>query len=159
MFKDIITKEKMIGFFVVTNNRTEALYARLLYSIKNILTQNDNYNLQVEAIVSDKEIALVNSINEVFSHILRIGCYYHRIDDCKKNLSNFKLLNKANGLYNQDILKELAKIQLVYKGDMNIFDNMIKKIIDLNNNYEVYIKEYFVKTKKNYLRIIYIIIV
>ena len=56
------------------------------------------------------------------------------MEDCKNNLSNFKLLNKANRLYNQEILKELAKIPLMYKGDMNIFDNMIKKIIDLNNN-------------------------
>ena len=45
MFKDIIMGGKIPVIYTVTNNKFEYLYTRLLNSIKNILTQNDEYEL------------------------------------------------------------------------------------------------------------------
>ena len=39
MFKDIIMGDKISIIYSVTNNKIEAVYIGMLYSIKNILTQ------------------------------------------------------------------------------------------------------------------------
>ena len=60
MFKDIITGDKIQSIYSVTNNKTEAVYTCMLYSIKNILTQNDEYKLKLKCIITDTEEALIN---------------------------------------------------------------------------------------------------
>ena len=44
MFKDIITGDKIQSIYSITNNKTEALYTGMLYSIKNILNKMMNTN-------------------------------------------------------------------------------------------------------------------
>ena len=50
MFKDVIIHEKY--------KRTKQLYTRIFNSVLNILTQNMIYDLKLECIIKDTEIAL-----------------------------------------------------------------------------------------------------
>ena len=68
----------------------------MLYSIPNILTQNDEYKLKLKCIITDTEEALINSVNTVFKNIQRIGCYYHYFQNFKINLKKHKYKNTEN---------------------------------------------------------------
>ena len=59
------------------NNKKYTLYKKVLESFVNIITQNKIFNLEIESITSDEEIALINSINEVFCGVKRFNCYFH----------------------------------------------------------------------------------
>ena len=56
------------------SNKTEILYNMVFKSVKNILTQNNIYKLQIITITTDTETALINAINNNFDNIHRIGC-------------------------------------------------------------------------------------
>ena len=59
------------------SNRTEILYNMAFKSVKNILTQNNIYKLEIKTITTDTEIALINAINDSFDNIQRLGCWFH----------------------------------------------------------------------------------
>ena len=46
-------------------------------SVKNLLTQNNIYKLQIITITTDTEPTLINAINNNFGMINRIGCWFH----------------------------------------------------------------------------------
>ena len=173
MFKDIITGDKIPGIYTVTNNKTEYLYTRMLYSIKNILTQNDEYELKLNCVITDTEDALINSINTVFNNIQRIGCYYHYMQDIKRNIKNFKnnknLIQDANEIVSintgentevselkneikleKDFIYELSLIPLIYGGEELKFEELINQIIIKYPSFILFINNYFLKYKKKY---------
>ena len=150
MFKDSITKEKIPGLFIVTNNKTEELYTKLFKSIKNILTYNNSVELSVQYIITDNEISLINAIRNIFPNIQRISCFYHYIQNLRKNCSKFKFLNKDYIEETKIVLKQLAAIPFLYKGNMDIFNMLINNIIEEHSEYADYINKYFIINKKKY---------
>ena len=46
-------------------------------SVKNLLTQNNIYKLQIITNTTDTETALINAINNNFDNLHRIGCWLH----------------------------------------------------------------------------------
>ena len=50
-------------------NKTEILYNMVFKPVKNLLTQNNMYKLQIITITSDMENALINAINNNFDNI------------------------------------------------------------------------------------------
>ena len=56
IFKDIITSEYLPSFYVLMSNKAEILYNLVFRSIKNIITQQDIYNLNIIAITTDSEV-------------------------------------------------------------------------------------------------------
>ena len=55
------------------SNKTEILYEMVFKSFKKILTQNNIYDLKIETITTDTEIALINAIHTNFPKTQRIG--------------------------------------------------------------------------------------
>ena len=82
-YKDVIIKEKIPGAFMITNNKKTCIYKELLTSIKNIISQNNEYILNLESITSDDEKALVKAINYIFPEIIRINCFFHYKKDLR----------------------------------------------------------------------------
>ena len=59
------------------NNKTYNLYLNILESLKNILSQNNIYNLNILTITTDAEPALINAINTIIPKINRFNCYFN----------------------------------------------------------------------------------
>ena len=56
------------------SNRTDILYSIIFKSIKIILTQHFIYALQIESKTTDTELALINSLQNTFNKLTRLGC-------------------------------------------------------------------------------------
>ena len=69
IFKDTVTSEYIPGFYVLMSNKTEILYNMVFKSVKNLLTQNNIYKLQIITITTDTEPTLINAINNNFDNI------------------------------------------------------------------------------------------
>ena len=65
-------------------------------SVKNLLTQNYIFKLQIITITIDTEPALINAINNNFGMINRIGCWFHLKQDLIREARVTGLLNKKN---------------------------------------------------------------
>ena len=90
MFKDLIISEILPCFYVLMSKKTEILYDLIFKAILSILTQNDNYNLNIKTIISDCEIALIKAFNNNFKNIQRINCFYHYKMDLIKEAKTIK---------------------------------------------------------------------
>ena len=66
MYKDKICREKIAGLYILANKKNEDLYDIIFASIINIISQDNKRNINVKYIVTDNEIALINSINKKF---------------------------------------------------------------------------------------------
>ena len=55
IFKDTVTSEYIPGFYILMSNKTEILYNMEFKSVKNLLTQNNIYKLQIITITTDTE--------------------------------------------------------------------------------------------------------
>ena len=150
MFKDIITKEKYPGMFIVSNNKLQEIYEKIFNNVYNILTQNSKYAIKTKYIITDMENALVNAINLIFPKCIHIGCYFHYKYDILLNLRNNHLYNKENKIESDNLINDLGLIPLMYKGKMDLFNSLIDKIIKKYEKYADFINEYFMKYKKLY---------
>ena len=88
------------------SNKTEILYNMVFISVKNLITQNNIYKLQIITITIDTELALINAINNNFDNIHRIGCWFHLKQDLIREARVTGLLNKKNKSINIEITLE-----------------------------------------------------
>ncbi len=63
IFKDIITSKYYPGFYILISNKTKTIYDMIFKSIKKILSQSNIYDLKIETITIDTELAFINSIH------------------------------------------------------------------------------------------------
>ena len=73
------------------NNKILENNVSVFESVKTLITQNNIVSYNVEIITSDSEEALILAINECFPQAQRIGCYYHYLNDIKKNVKLYNL--------------------------------------------------------------------
>ena len=142
-FKDIITKEKYPGMFIVSNNK-------IFINVSNILSKNSKYVIKTKFIITDMETALVNAINLIFPNYILLGCYFHYKYAILLNLRNNQLYNNENKKESDNFINDLELIPLMYKGKMEVFNSLIDKIIKKYEKYTEFINEYFLKYKKVY---------
>ena len=106
LYKDIIIKEKIPGCYVIMNNKIYDNYKEVFFSIKNILTQNDLYSLNIETITTDSEKALIKAIYNIFPKIKHFNCYYHYKQDLIRNF-------KKAGLYKKNLnMEKIMNVKL-----------------------------------------------
>ena len=67
--------------FILLNKKSEDIYNASLESEYNIITQQGVYDLSLESICTDTEIALMNACMKNFSNVQRIGCFFHYKQD------------------------------------------------------------------------------
>lgn len=77
-------------------HRYTLLYEYIFKSIKNILTQNNNYELELNSITTEAEEALIKSINNTFDKYQYILCYFHYKQNLLQNVREFGLFNQKN---------------------------------------------------------------
>ena len=126
MFKDIINNFKIPEMFIVTNLKIEDIYNNIFNffnSVYNILTQHNVYPLKVKLIITDIELALVNSIKNVFLNSKRISCFFHYKYDIRKNMNKKHFFIKDKKKESLEVLEELEYLSLIYKGNITNFDN------------------------------------
>jgi len=154
LFKDIIINKKIPCCFMILKNKRYEIYEKCLNSFKNIITQNNIFDLEIETITTDAETALLNAINNIFPNIMHFNCYYHYKVNILTNVKKYGLLNKNNNETNiKDIKKviyQLGQLPILYNGDISVFYNNLNYI----NNQFPYTKEfidnYFEKNFKKY---------
>ena len=87
-------------------------------SIKNILAHNNIYELKIETITTDTEIALINAIHTNFPKCQRIGCWFHLKQDLMREAKILVLMNKKNKKIDQnitiEIITQLSMLPLEY---------------------------------------------
>ena len=110
-----------------------------------MLTQNNTVSYNLETVTSDSEFALIQAINDAFPQAQRIGCYYHYINDIKRNLAIYNL-NK-NELY-ETFFKEISKVPLIYKGNIKYSDEIMINFKENHKNFLQFIDKYFIKNKR-----------
>ena len=81
LYKDIITKEKIPGCYIIMNNKKYEIYKEIFLALINILTQNHIYNLDFETITTDVELALIKAVNAAFPMVRHFNCYFHYKQD------------------------------------------------------------------------------
>ena len=128
------------------NCKIEEIYESIFISIKEIITQNNNLDFNLETITSDSENSLVNAIKSIFTKVNRI-CYFHYKMDIIRNM---KIYNVYNIFNSEDIINKLGKLPLIYKGNMNYFNEYINQLKIENKPFKNFIENYFVKNKKKY---------
>lgn len=154
LFKDIIISQYLPVFYILMTNNTEILYDIIFKSVKNILSQYDVYELEIQSITTDTEISLINSLNNNFDNFQRLGCWFHLKNNLISNARTFGLLNPKSKTIKIDntekIISELSILPLKYKGDINY---VIKKIEELSTKYPEYkyfLNNYFIENKLKY---------
>ena len=65
-------------------------------------------------------------------------------------IRNMKLYNVYNLFNSEDIINKLGKLPLIYKGNMNYFNEYINQIKNENKPFKNFIENYFVKNKIKY---------
>ena len=88
------------------NNKKYELYKEIFRSFYNIITQNNLYEINIESITTDSEIALIKAIHNIFPGIKHFNCYFH---------------------YKQDLLRKMKKygFKIKYTSFMSIFSFII----------------------------------
>ena len=66
MYKDCITNIKVPGLYILMNSKSEFIYNLVFESVFNIITQYNKFNLDIQTIVTDSELALINVTNKYF---------------------------------------------------------------------------------------------
>ena len=123
------------------------MYSIVLKSIKNLLTQQGCYELSLETITMDSEIALINSVNCVFNKVQRIGCWFHMKQDLIRQARIQGLLNSKNKKIDVsltfEIIYELSILPLTYKGSVEYVKIVVYKLGEKYKLYYNYLNSYF----------------
>jgi len=132
IIKDIIINEYIPCFYILMSHRNEILYTLVFQSINNILTQNGHYKLNITIITTDAEKALINGINNTFTNITRVSCWFHLKQNLFKKARESGLLSTKSKKINPNITKnliyELSLIPFKYKGNMQLYDTIIEEL-------------------------------
>ena len=83
-------------------------------SVKNLITQNNIYKLQIITITTDTEPISINAINNNFDNIHKIGCWFHLKQDLIRETRVTGLLNKKNKSINiEATLERITQLSML----------------------------------------------
>ena len=156
IFKDFITSEYYPGLFVLMSNKTEILYDLIFKSINRLISQQDIYELDIDTITTDTELALINAININYPKSKRIGCWFHLSQDLIREARIMGLLNSKNIKINvnttYEIISILSLLPLEYGGNMDFLKERLNNILMQYPEYYNYIVKYFIECKLKYFQ-------
>ena len=105
------------------SSKTETMYDLIFNSIIRILTQQKIYELNINTITTDTELALINSVQNNFRNSKRIGCWYHLHQDLIREAKIIGLFNSKSKNINvnttYEVINQLSIIPLNYRGDLD----------------------------------------
>ena len=148
MYKDIITNLKIPGIYILLNNKSQRMFNLTFKSLINILTENKTYELDIKSIITDSETALFKTVEKFFPNTLRISCYFHYEQDILRNLRKLGLYKDTDKKESDLILKKLGRLPFFYKGNINLIENNLDKLVEEHPKYNNFINE-SLKPNKN----------
>ena len=150
MYKDILTSLNIPAIYILINGKYEIFYNHVLESVINLITQNREYELEVETVVTDSEKALINAVKKYFPNVRRIACYFHYKHNIIKNIRNYGLYKKEHKINSDFIIKKLSYLPIIYNGDYKICQNTLKKLKSKFPQYDNFLSNYFEKNFEPY---------
>ena len=119
-----------------------------------ILTQFNQYKLNIITITNDTEIELINALNNDFENLTRIGFWFHLKQNLIKYARICGLLNNKNKKIDinttMEIITQLSLIPIEYKGDINFLQNKSNMIISQYPKIYKNLCVYFLDNKLKY---------
>ena len=106
MCKDIVTKLKIPGLYILMKSKKEILYKLVFESLIHIELENSK-RLNFEIIVTGHELGLIKSVNKFFPESQRIGCLFHYKQDILRNLKSYCLYKGKFKNSSLNLLEEL----------------------------------------------------
>ena len=86
---------KIFQIIIILNkDKKYNIYKAALESFKNIITQNNIFDLNINFITVDDEPALNNAVNDVFLNFNKFNCYYHYKKNNDENLRKQGFMKK-----------------------------------------------------------------
>ena len=138
------------AIYILINGKYEIFYNHVLESIINLITQNREYELNVETVVTESEKALINSVKKYFQNSRRKACFFHYKQNIIKNIRNYGLYKKEHKINSDFIIKKLSYLPIIYNGDYNICLNTLKMLKFKFPEYDNFLSNYFEKTFEPY---------
>ena len=71
MYQDIITNLKIPGIYILLNGNNKELYDLTFDSVIKILTDDRKIEIEVEKIITETELALIDTIKKLFSQFIK----------------------------------------------------------------------------------------
>ena len=132
MYLEKYTKKFIPGVYILASNKTEFIYNDSIKSFKNILTNDNEKEINLVTITLDLENKLINSVSNIFPNIRIIGCYFHHKQCLRRYAQKLGLLKKnieseTNSLINNELGLYLLKI-MVKKRTSRFFRRIKKNI-------------------------------
>ena len=143
MYKDLIIELKIPAFYILINGKKKIFYDYIFQSVYNILTENKKLDIKFKIITTDSEEALIKSFKKYFPNSIRISCYFHYIQAIIRNIKKYGLYKKEDKLISNIIIKILSSLSIIYKGDLQIINNICEKISIKYPKHSNYISNYF----------------
>jgi hypothetical protein len=114
------------------SHRYEILYTSVFQSIENKLILNGCYELNLTTITTDAEKGLINGINNTFTNITIVSCWFHLKQNLFKKTRESGLLSTKSKKINPNITKnliyELSLIPFKYKENMELYYTIIEEL-------------------------------
>ena len=80
--------------YVLLNNKFQLSYEIVLGLIKNIITENNSYEIKLLIITTVFEKGLINTVKLVFKNIRTVGCLFHYVKNIRLNMQKLSLFKK-----------------------------------------------------------------
>ena len=116
----------MPGLYILLNSKRELLYETVFESIIRNILKTSGCDLNFETIVTNQEIALINSIKKVFPKSQRISCLFHYKQNILRNLKSYGLARGEGLCIYISIIKCVGHNTWQTKGLINLICNLIK---------------------------------
>ena len=147
MYIDSLTEKKITAFYILLNGKSQNLYKVVFESVFNIISNNKEFDINYEAIITDNETALRNILKIYFPTSMHISCYFHYQQDLLRNIRIYGLYKKELKDVADKALYLLAVLPLEYNRDI---DTVKKKLNNITKKFPLfsnYINNYFMEKK------------
>ena len=94
------------------NHFSKIYYSKALDSVRNIITSNNNIEINLKSVTLDFERGLNNSFIKYFPNIHIVGCLYHYKQILLRKLKKYGLYDKSHKNISNEILKKLENYLL-----------------------------------------------
>ena len=108
------------------NSKSEVGYQLCFSQFRDILSSYGEYDLQLEKITTDFELALFDTLSKIFSKSHIIGCYYHFNATLFRKARELGYIKKNNKAEPKKLISRLGQLPLLYDGTDIYFDNYVE---------------------------------
>ena len=95
------------GLYILINGKSEIHYEYVFKSVINLLTNFSKIELNIEAIVTDTESEIINTIKDYYPYARRNACYFHYCKDIIWNIRSYGFYKSEDKIISDAIIYKL----------------------------------------------------